>query len=296
MKKVYFSVIIFSCLIFALTGCKKKASGEVVLITDIGTVEDGSFNQACYEGISDYCTAHGVPYTYYQPGDTDEESYNRMIKKAVKNRAKVIICPGNLLEQSVYDLQKKYSRVKFILVDGEPHNEDYTDMSIADNVLSLHFAEAEAGFLAGYSAVRDGYTKLGFMGGQMEDSIIRFGYGFCQGADYAAVEMGNKIEIEYCYTGTYLADPNVESLADNWYQSGTQVIFACGGEMGKSVMASADENDGKVIGVDVDQSGMSHSVITSAKKMIANAIVTVRKTILSTVRSLCTPSNISGNM
>lgn len=245
---------------------------DVLLITDIGTVEDGSFNQGAWEGIKRYGDEKGIKVKYYEPENTDKDSYLKEVKKGVKNGAQLIICPGYLLEETVYEAAKDYPSVDFILLDGEPHNADYSDMTIAENVMPILFAEEQAGFLAGYSAVRDGYTGLGFMGGIPEDPVIRFGYGFVQGADYAAIEMGVSVHIRYTYTNTFYESNAVEKMAETWYGDDTEVIFACGGAMGRSVMRAAENSNGKVIGVDVDQRNESETVITSAVKSLSTAV------------------------
>lgn len=282
MKKI--NVFIFAGLMMALllAGCKKDAEAistdsvdkpvDVLLITDYGTVNDGSFNEGAWKGISKYAEENNVQYDNYCPVDTTKESYLSEIKRGVKNGAKVIVCPGYMFEEAIYEAQNKYQDVKFILLDGAPHNEDFSDYTIGQNVMSIAFAEEQAGFLAGYAAVRDGYTRLGFMGGAAEDAVIRYGYGFVQGADYAAIEMGESVHIRYTYTNTFYDEPKVETTANTWYQDDTEVIFACGGESGRAVMRAAEKNEKKVIGVDVDQSSESSTVITSAEKALSKAV------------------------
>ncbi len=254
------------------TASTQDESVDVLLITDFGTVNDGSFNQGAWEGIQKYGNEFGVKTAYYQPSDTSSQTYLDEIKRGIKNGAQLIICPGYLLEETVFTAQTKYPDTNFILLDGQPHNSDYSDVSIGDNVMSLLFAEEQAGFLAGYAAVRDGYTKLGYIGGIPEAPVIRFGYGFVQGIDYASIEMGVNVDVKYIYANTFYEDKRVEDLAAEWYQGGTEAIFACGGAMGRSVMRAAENNAGKVIGVDVDQSAESSTVITSAMKSLGNAV------------------------
>lgn len=264
----------------ALTGCteeeaveeKSEEQAEIVLITDYGTINDGSYNQGAWEGISTYCEESGVSSNYFQPEDTDKDSYLKEIKKAADNGAKIIVCNGYMTEEAIFEAQNKYSDINFILLDGIPHNEDYSDTTIAPNVMAISFAEEQAGFLAGYSAVREGNTGLGFMGGKPAESVIRYGYGFVQGADYAAIEMGVDVHVRYIYTDTFSEDGVVEEMAGAWFNDDTQVIFACGGEMGRSVMRAAERCSGKVIGVDVDQSSESETVITSAVKCLDKAV------------------------
>ena len=155
----------------------------------------------------------------------------------------------------------------------DSHSGDYSEYRTEANVMPILFQEDEPGFLAGYAAVKDGYTKLGFLGGMAVPAVIRYGYGFAEGADYAAKEMGvDGIEIMYNYTGAFAATPEAQSMAASWYQNGTEVIFGCGGAVGNSVMAAAEEKSAKVIGVDVDQSYESDTVVTSAMKQLSVSV------------------------
>lgn len=268
-KSVFFAFTLILAA-FTLCGCGKGI--DIAFITDMGTVQDGSFNQGTYEGVTRYTEGKNKTCKIYEPDDASTSAYLKNIKAAVKDGADVIICPGVLFEEAIYTAQKKYPRVRFILVDGVPHDESGKDYTIKDNTMPVMFAEEQAGFLAGYAAVRDGNTELGFVGGTNQESIIQFGYGFVQGADYAAIETGKNVKVKYCYANTFLESDEVKSMCSAWFKGGTQVIFACGGAMGRSVFAAAEENGGKVIGVDVDQSKDSETIITSAEKMLGNAV------------------------
>ena len=270
MKIKLLNVISLVLMTFTLAGCGKGI--DIAFITDMGTVYDGSFNQGTYEGVVKFAEESGKTCKVYEPDGVTGEEYLKNIKQAVKDGAEVVVCPGYLFEETIYKAQKKYPKVEFILVDGQPHNADGSDYTVEDNTMPIVFSEEQAGFLAGYAAVRDGNRELGFMGGNAQDSVIRFGYGFVQGADYAAIEMGVNVSIRYCYANTFLESDDVKNMTSAWYKGGTQVIFACGGAMGKSVFAAAEENGGKVIGVDIDQSPVSETIITSAKKELGNAV------------------------
>ncbi len=270
MKIKLLNVISLVLMTFTLAGCGKGI--DIAFITDMGTVYDGSFNQGTYEGVVKFAEESGKTCKVYEPDGVTGEEYLKNIKQAVKDGAEVVVCPGYLFEETIYKAQKKYPKVEFILVDGQPHNADGSDYTVEANTMPIVFSEEQAGFLAGYAAVRDGNRELGFMGGNAQDSVIRFGYGFVQGADYAAIEMGVNVSIRYCYANTFLESDDVKNMTSAWYKGGTQVIFACGGAMGKSVFAAAEENGGKVIGVDIDQSPVSETIITSAKKELGNAV------------------------
>ena len=257
------------------TAVKSETSDgyELALVTDLGTIDDKSFNQGAWEGMKKYAEENGISYKYYQPQEGTTDSYLETIGLAIEGGAKLVVCPGFLFEEPVYLAQDQYKDVHFILLDGEPHSGDYSEYRTEANTMPILFQEDEPGFLAGYAAVKDGYTKLGFLGGMAVPAVIRYGYGFAEGADYAAKEMGvDGIEIMYNYTGAFAATPEAQSMAASWYQNGTEVIFGCGGAVGNSVMAAAEEKSAKVIGVDVDQSYESDTVITSAMKQLSVSV------------------------
>ena len=247
---------------------------ELALITDVGTIDDKSFNQGSWEGLEQYGKEFGLTYKYYQPAEKSDTAYLTQIDLAVKAGAKIIVCPGFLFEVPIFTAQTKYPDVKFIILDGAPHNGDYNNV-VADNTHAIFYAEQEAGFLAGYGIVKEGYTKLGFMGGIAVPAVINFGYGFVQGAEYAAEELGladGSLEVKYTYVGNFDATPENLAIAASWYNDGTEVIFACGGAVGNSVMKAAETANKFVVGVDVDQSSESATVVTSSMKNLSKSV------------------------
>lgn len=272
MKKVL-SILLALTLVLGMSAAALADTYEIAMITDIGTIDDKSFNQGTYEGIVAFCDANNMTYNYYQPTAVGTEVYLDEIEKAVNDGAKVIITPGYLFEEPIFIAQDMYPDVNFVLIDGNPHNGDYSEYRTNENAVGIIYAEEQAGYLAGYAAVKDGYTKLGFMGGMAVPAVIRYGYGFVQGAEDAAAEMGiADITMNYHYTGGFAATPEAQALAAAWYNDGIEVIFACGGAVGNSVMAAAEAGNGKVIGVDVDQAGESETVITSSMKGLAASV------------------------
>lgn len=272
-KKIGVLFVLVMCLSI-LGGCKGggKGSCEVALITDGGTVQDGKYNEICYKGMKQYCDENNITSNVFIPDNETTDCYIEQIKKAVNVGAKIIVCPSYMLEEAVYTVADEFPKVKFVLVDGIPHNSDYSDMTIAENVLSITFSEEEAGFLAGYAAVRDGNRRLGFLGGMAEDSVIKYGYGFVQGADYAGIELGEKVYIAYTYTGTFSENKDVHDMAAIFYDYSVEAIFAVAGASGNSVMKAAEEKSGAVIGADVDQSVDSRSVVFSCIKNMDKAV------------------------
>lgn len=257
------------------SGNTAKEGYEIALITDKGNIDDKSFNEGSWRGLEEFANANNITHQYIKPEEASDAGYLAAIDNAVASGAKVIVTPGYLFEVPVYEAQTKYPEVKFILLDGAPHTADYATYETKSNVASVMYAEEQSGYLAGYAAVKDGMTKLGFMGGMAVPAVQAFGYGFLQGAEDAAKEMGladGSISVLYHYTGNFEENDTNKAMAKTMYQEGTQVIFACGGSVGKSVMAAASEAGGKVIGVDVDQRYDSDTVITSAYKALGSSV------------------------
>jgi basic membrane protein A len=254
----------------------EAAGYEIAMITDKGTIDDKSFNQGTWEGVKAFAEANGKTCQYYKPAEVSDAAYLDTIGLAVQGGAKVVVCPGYLFEVAIYDAQTMYPDVTFVLIDGEPHTPDYATYKTESNVLCILFAEEQAGFFAGYAAVKDGFTKIGFQGGMSVPAVVRYGFGFLQGAEAAADEMGladGSISVMYNYSGDFAATPENQARAAGWYQSGTEIIFACGGSVGNSVMSAAEASTDKwVIGVDVDQYAESTTVISSALKQLGNAV------------------------
>ena len=185
--------------------------------------------------------------------------------------ADVIVCVGYLYGASLAWAADQYPDVKFIAIDVTQG--DIGTDAIPANCYCITFKEEQAGYLAGYAIAKDGKTKLGFLGGMAVPAVIRYGYGFVQGADAAAKEIGaTDVNIKYWYSGGFAATDEVKNKMDGWYSEGTEVVFACGGPVCESCDAAAQANGGKMIGVDVDQSGRYDTVITSAMKGLAESV------------------------
>ena len=267
-KRIMAALLVVAAVV-GLGACTKKTY-EIALVTDVGTINDKSFNQGAWEGVVQYAEEFDVSYKYYQPDAKSTEEYIKSINVAVKNGAKIVVTPGYLFEQAIWDVQTKHPEVKFILLDGSPNNVvDWDTMATLDgkdpnfdikpNTYPIFYAEEEAGFLAGYAAVKEGFTKLGFMGGMAVPAVVRFGYGYIEGANLAATEMGladGAIELKHTYLDSFAPDEGHQTKAAGWYTTGTEVIFSCAGGAGNSVMKAAEQHAGGgkwVIGVDVDQ-------------------------------------------
>ena len=295
MKKFLSLALVLVLVTMSLAGCGQGDGGgsgtnsgsghEITLITDKGNIDDKSFNQGSWEGVVEFAKANDISHHYIKPEEASDDGYLAAIDLAVQGGAKVIVTPGFLFEVPIYQAQTKYPDVKFILLDGSPHNADYSDFTNESNVASIMYAEEQSGYLAGYAAVMDGNTELGFMGGMAVPAVQAFGYGYLQGAEDAAKELGlgdGAIKATYHYTGNFEENDTNKATASTMFQEGASVIFACGGAVGKSVMSAASEAGAKVIGVDVDQRYDSETVMTSAVKGLAASVIQVLEAIYKT--------------
>lgn len=273
MKKIFLVLSIF-VLGLVLVACGGKTY-EIAMITDTGDIDDGSFNQGTWEGIKRYAEENDVTHQYYKPAGETTDAYLAAIDLAISGGAKIVITPGFYFEEPIFEAQTKYPEVKFVILDGSPHSGDFNPV-VAENTLAIYFKEEQSGFLAGYATVKEGFTKLGYMGGIAVPAVQRFGIGWVAGAYLAASEL----ELEdfafnaqdYTYLGGFGPTDTIKNTAAAWYGRGVEVIHAAAGGAGSSVMAAAGESTNKwVVGVDSDQAGDSARVLTSAVKGVGEA-------------------------
>ena len=302
MKKPL-SLLLAAVMLLSLTACggsgdNGTASGEseyrIAMMSDFSGINDQSFNQTTWEACSAFGEANGMEIRYYQPTTSDDAGRIAVAEMAIADGYNVIVMPGYAFAATVVELANNYPDVKLIALDvsvgdllekavsakGEtydytPANWDldaYVNMS---NVYCAVYQEELCGYMAGYAAVKLGYTSLGFLGGMAVPAVQRFGYGYVQGADAAAAELGIQIDMNYVYGGIFYGDADITAVMDTWYANGTQVVFACGGSIWSSAAESAKKYGGKIIGVDTDQAALIDAAygegltITSAMKGLA---------------------------
>ncbi|MBR6524353.1 MAG: BMP family ABC transporter substrate-binding protein [Clostridia bacterium] len=278
MKKLSLIALLTALvMVLGMVPMTAMAEGEkIALITDVGTIDDESFNQACWQGVEAYATANNIEYVYYQPTADSTDARLQAVDQAVAEGATVIVMPGYLFGATLVTCMEDYPEVTFIAVDvgaGDMTLDYATYYEPLENTVCVTFAEEQAGYLAGYAAVKDGYTKLGFLGGMAVPAVIRYGYGFVQGADAAAAELGVEIEINYTYGGQFFGSPEITAKMEGWYQAGTEIVFACGGGIYTSAVEAATKVNGMVIGVDVDQHYVGENGI-AAEQYTYNPFVT----------------------
>ena len=270
------------------TPAASNADYKVAMITEYSDITDQSFNQTTYEACQEFCTANGLEFSYYKPAGDSTPERVAMVDAAIGYGFNVIVMPGYAFAETIKETVEINPEVTFIALDvGEgdlnPVDEngellgEYYD--IPANLYCAVYQEELCGYMAGYAAVKLGYTHLGFLGGMAVPAVQRYGYGFVQGASAAAADLGNEdsVTVEYVYGNQFFGDGDITAYMDNWYQTlGVEIVFACGGGIYTSAAEAAAKVDGKVIGVDVDQAAIIDTAygegmtVTSAMKGLAN--------------------------
>lgn len=254
---------------FVMTGCgtkdvTEKSNGEslnVGMVTDSGTIDDKSFNQGTWEGITRYENEKGnIEKKYLQPQGEQHADYVNSITNLVDAGYKIIITPGFKFETAVNEAADKFKDTSFVLIDGEPKKDDKVVKH--DNVVSVFFNEHEAGFLAGIAAALSTKTgQVGFIGGMEIPPVQKFGWGYKAGVEYAKAKLDVNVSLKdanFIYQGTFNETAAGQQLASGMYNKGVDIIFHAAGGVGVGVIKEAKERalKGKevyVIGVDSDQ-------------------------------------------
>ena len=252
---------------------------HVAMITDYGDINDQSFNQATYEACKNFCENGNFMFQYYKPNSDSDTDRISCIEKAIDEGFNVIVLPGYAFGPAIQKVVPGHPDIAFIALDMSEGDLGDLASNIPSNLYCSEYREEVSSYMAGYAAVKLGYKKLGFLGGMAVPAIVRYGYGFIQGADDAATEIGaSDVKIKYVYSNQFYGDADITSYMDSWYNSGTEIVFACGGGLFTSAGEAAAKAGGKVIGAEVDQAptidGMYGEgiTVTSAIKGLATTV------------------------
>ena len=279
MKKIL-ALALALCMVFAISAVSASAEAPAVaMITDYGDITDQSFNQTTYEACKAFADANGLTFQYYKPASDSDEDRSSSMEKAIDDGYSVLIMPGYAFGKAIQNVVPEYDDITFIALDVSEGDIGDLAADVPANLYCAVYQEELCGYMAGYAAVKLGYTKLGYLGGMAVPAVVRYGYGFVQGADAAAAELGlTDVEIKYVYGNQFYGDSDITAYMDTWYASGTQVVFACGGGIFTSAGEAASKVGAKVIGVDVDQAGTIDGLygegmtVTSAMKGLAATV------------------------
>lgn len=248
------------------------AGGETIaLVTGASGTESGA-DAMLWQGVQTFASAYGYTATTQTAEGDSSADVETALRTAAESGAKLVICRGDAAATALYRIQENYPDVHYLLFDDEPHNDDYSAYKTANLVHCVLFQEEQAGYLAGYAAVIDGYTSLGFVGAREIPGIVRYGTGFLQGAEAAAEQQGETVNLKFWFADTYDENDAVTQRMADWYNGGVSLIFVSGGTLYKSAAQAAEQTGGKVMAGDTNVTELSDSILASAVKCYNAAV------------------------
>lgn len=258
----------------AFVGCsgkkearKSEATLKVAMVTDVGGVNDQSFNQSAWEGLMRAQDELKIKTSYLE--SKQDADYAPNLETLLDARNDLIWGIGFKMADQILEAAKLNPNQKYAIIDYS------YGKNTPKNLVGVMFKEQEASFLVGYIAGKMTKTnKIGFVGGMDVPVIHRFQYGFKSGVKYANPDA--KIFEQYAESFTDAAKG--KAIANQMYQNGADIVFHAAGGVGDGVIEAAKEQNKKAIGVDRDQNNLApDNVITSAMKRVDNAIYNISK-------------------
>ncbi|MBQ6496083.1 MAG: BMP family ABC transporter substrate-binding protein [Firmicutes bacterium] len=267
------TVLITAFSLCLFTGCQDEEAEqpeemidyEIALITDDGLINDHGTSEAVWNTLTDFGSSKGISHKYYKATQAKANAVREVLDTAVDKGAKIVVVDNSSIANVVFKLQKKYEDIDFVTINTDPYEPEFGDILIKENTAAITFATEQAGYLAGYAAVSEGYTQLGCLVENSDQQMKNYLYGFAKGANRAAMERGETVKLR-----RYVCDlkgtvrKTAAEKADKWYREGTEVIFVCGDKIEDVVIEEAESHDGKVIAGITDKGEVSDTVIISA--------------------------------
>jgi basic membrane protein A len=255
----------------AKTDMKDGATFKVALVTDIGGLDDRSFNFLANKGLQDAKKRLGVQgRVFISKSNAD---YVPNLSSAARGGYDLIISVGFLMGDATAAVAKRFPKTKFAIIDNSGAAKDLKGKPT--NVRGLLFKEQEAGYLAGYLAGRqilakpfNGQTKIGAVGGLKIPPVDRFIAGYYAGAKKA----GARVQVTHAYSQDFVDQAKCKELALAQIADGAGVVFQVAGQCGLGVLSAAKEKGVLGIGVDADQGYLGQHVMTSAVKRVDTAV------------------------
>lgn len=230
-------------------------------------IDDPDQFNTVYGAVQEWSEENGGVCTACTVDGTDIETLETTLFYAAKEEPSVVVCTGGVFSSFLDEYADSFQNVLFLSVGS--------GSSRRDNAASLGYPHEKAAFIAGYTAVADGYRELGFLGSIATDEVINCGYGFLQGADLAARKLGAEVSVKYIYTDSYVDCELSDTAAEQWFSEGTQVIFTYGHGMTRSALKSSAQYGGCVIAYETAVKEASAENILYIGNDRAKAICTV---------------------
>ena len=252
------------------SGISEKKIG---MVTDIGGIDDESFNQSAWEGLQSLEKDTGVVTTYVESSDSSEYSGN--IDKLLERDCSLCWCIGYASADAMLEKAKENPDTSFAIIDSS-----YGDTP--SNVTGVVFRAEEPSFIVGYIAAAATKTgKIGFVGGITGEIIDQFEYGFRAGVAYASSVYGKNVDIDIEYADSFNDEEKGREIGKRMFDEGCDIVYHAAGGVGIGVIEEAVKADKFAIGVDRDQSYLApKNVLTSAMKLVNVAVERVSKAYL----------------
>lgn len=236
---------------------------------------DNGPDAAVWRGVQTFAATFGYEAQSFVTQDETPEACAAVLREAAESGAELVVCRGDAMAGALFEMQRSYPTVSYLLLEGEPHSEDYASYETTINTHCVLFAVEQAGYLAGYAAVREGYTALGFVGADSMPETVRYCTGMMQGAEAAAEREGQQVRLEVWLVGSGAADDAVTARMSSWYADGVQLIVPAGGRLVESCIAAAQASGGRVLNAGWDAAALDPSVLSST--LLNYSVVTQRK-------------------
>lgn len=244
----------------------------IALAAESSSLESGP-DALLWKGVQTFASNFGYTAQSYVYGEGEAATTaEEALQQAAQSGAALVVCRGEDMARALFPMQTNYPGVQYLLFDAEPHNEDYTSYTTEASVHCVLFQEEQAGYLAGYASVSEGYTQLGFMGTDELPDIVRYCTGFLQGAEAAAEQQGEQVNLRVWYTGEIGDASIITNRMLEWYNSGTGLIMVSGGQLMQSAVEAVSQTGAKAFGTDWDQNALSERVLGSAVKCYNTAV------------------------
>ncbi len=274
-------IILIFIIVFTI-GCKTvEIKNYKVGMVLYGKDIDYYFNKVTSEGIIKATTELNIPFNYTIPSGYNNNSYKIAIQELCETGHNLIFIAGFHFEVALYEVQDIYPDVNFVILDGYPHDSEWKDFNIGQNVVSIIFDQVEAGFLVGYaSAIEIQKGKAGYIGGMEIPPVLNYYIGFKQGLNYANMNNGTEVYLDdsnVVFAGNFSEVDTGKQIAKKLIGNGVNLIFSYAGGVSFGALYELKKHgsQGKeimLIGVEIDQynegliSKTESIVLTSALK------------------------------
>ena len=265
MRKKVMAAVLTAAMVASVSAMPQMVAAaddefKIGLITDVGGVNDGSFNQSAWEGLEEAGEELGVEVNYLESA-TDAD-YQPNMETFVDEDYDLIISVGYMLADATREAAEANPDTKFAIID---------DSSIdLPNVTSLMFKAEQASYLVGYVAGLTTKTNnIGFVVGMTNETMNQFGYGYCAGA----IDANPDITVQQFNANSFADSATGKTMANTAITNGADIVFQAAGATGLGVIEACQEAGVYAIGVDSDQSSIApKTVLTSAMKRVDNAV------------------------